>query len=457
MRNLLILTFFLLARWVLAGDIFLYVSIKNDNKIGIYKLDTATGNLSLVEKFTVTGGPAALAMDKAKKHLYVAQRSAKTISSFSVNQQTGKLTLLNTIAAVDDPVNVGLDHTEKYLFSAYYNASKAAIYPLNENGSISTPFIRSITTGTNPHAIFTDPSNRFLYISIKTGDKIELYPFNANTGDIDVTKLETYTTPATTGPRHFVFHSKLPLVYFSNELSNGASVYGVDPKTGVLTHLQTLPSLPSSFTGTNTVADIHLSRNEQFLYVSNRGHNSIAAFKVNPSTGLLTSINQYTTVTTPRAFDIDPTGNFLFVAGEASANLATYRINQNTGELTLLGPYLTVGNSPSWVLGVEFPSTVTALSTTSIASVLSFTAIPNPLVNGSHFSFRLSKQQQAQVKIFDSKGQQVKSLIDSSLSAGEHYVWWDGTDASNKKVSAGTYSAQLEAEEGKVSCKVVVP
>lgn len=455
-KHFVLVAFLFISASLFAGDIYIYVSLKNDNKIAIYKLNPVNGSLQLVEKFAVSGGPAAIAIDNDKTHMYVAQRSAKTISSFTIDQSTGKLTLLNTITAVDDPVNLSLDKTNKYLLSAYYNASKAAIYPLNATGSLNSTSIRTFTTGTNPHAMITDPSNRFAYISNKTGESIYHYSFDAATGDIDPASLVSYVTPAPNGPRHFVFHSKLSLVYFANELGNATSVYEINSTTGALTHLQTLSTLPAGFSSTNTVADIHMTSDNKFLYVSNRGHNSIAAYSVNASTGLLTLINQYATATTPRAFAIDPSDNFLFAAGEASANLASYRINPATGELTSLGAHLAVGNSPGWVMAVEY-GTVTSVIPSSPGKHAAFTCSPNPVSAASSFSFELSNPEKVNLTLFNVHGNPVRTFVDSSLSAGSHSFLWDGLDDSRSKVPAGVYKAVLHAKKWKESIKVVVP
>jgi 6-phosphogluconolactonase (cycloisomerase 2 family) len=128
----------------------------------------------------------------------------------------------------------------------------------------------------------------------------------------------------------------------------------VDP-AGTLSAVQTITTLPDGYTARNTCSQIHLTSSRQFLYVANRGHNSIAGFAVDPATGRLTAIGRVPTEAVPSAFGLDPAGRFVFAAGSASGRLASYRINQETGALTPLTTYA-VGQRPMAVL-VARPAT----------------------------------------------------------------------------------------------------
>jgi 6-phosphogluconolactonase len=115
--------------------------------------------------------------------------------------------------------------------------------------------------------------------------------------------------------------------------------------------LQTLSTLPDDFKGTNACAEIKIHPTGRFLYVCNRGHDSIAAFTIDGD-GKLTALGQFPTEKTPRSFDIDPSGKYLFAAGEPSGKLAGYRINAKSGELTRFATH-DVGKMPWWVMAVE--------------------------------------------------------------------------------------------------------
>jgi 6-phosphogluconolactonase len=139
------------------------------------------------------------------------------------------------------------------------------------------------------------------------------------------------------------------VVYFSNEQGGSVTAYRLDQATGTLTALQTLTTLPAGFTARNTCSQIHLTASGRFLYVGNRGHNSLAGFAVNAATGQLTALGHVATEAVPSAFGLDPTGQFVFAAGTASGRLASYRINGETGALTPLATYA-VGQRPAAVL-----------------------------------------------------------------------------------------------------------
>jgi len=153
------------------------------------------------------------------------------------------------------------------------------------------------------------------------------------------------------GPRHYCFHPALDLVYFSNEQGCSVTGYRLDRPTGTLSAVQTITSLPAGFTARNTCSQIHLTPSGQFLYVANRGHNSIAGFAVD-GTGHLTAVGHVSTEAVPSAFGLDPAGRFLFAAGTASGRLASYRINNETGTLSPLGTYA-VGQRPAAVLAAR--------------------------------------------------------------------------------------------------------
>jgi len=155
-----------------------------------------------------------------------------------------------------------------------------------------------------------------------------------------------------TGPRHLAFHQSLNIVYFANEFGSSVTAYRLNQAVGSLSKFQTLSSLPADFAGTNTGADIHLTPDGRFLYVSNRGHESIAAFSVDTITGALTSLGQFVTEKTPRSFAVDPSGKFLYAGGQGSGKIAAYRINRQSGQLAHFATY-DAGKNPVWILTMQ--------------------------------------------------------------------------------------------------------
>jgi 6-phosphogluconolactonase len=178
------------------------------------------------------------------------------------------------------------------------------------------------------------------------------FRFDAQTGRLTPNSPFRVGQGELVGPRHYCFHPTQDLVYFSNEQGCSVSLYRVDRTAGTLAAIQTVTTLPAGYSARNTCSQIHLTSSGQFLYVGNRGHNSIASFAVDAATGHLTPTGHAPTEAVPTAFGLDPTGNFLFSAGTASGRLAAYRVNRGTGVLTALGVHA-VGQRPGAVLATR--------------------------------------------------------------------------------------------------------
>lgn len=175
------------------------------------------------------------------------------------------------------------------------------------------------------------------------------FRFDEATGYLSPNAPEKLLANPGNGPRHYVYHSSGDWVYVSNENGSSVSAHHFDPEAGTLSAFQTLSTLPKEFTGENNCAQIHIHPSGAFLYVSNRGHNSIACFSIDDETGQLTSLGQQLTEPTPRVFSLDPSGKFLFAAGQSSGWLAEYRVNPRYGTLQPLARYF-LGKQPMWVM-----------------------------------------------------------------------------------------------------------
>ena len=229
---------------------------------------------------------------------------------------------------------------------------------------MSAPSLGWLATATGAHAIATDPSNRFAFVPhvARLNDNVLEPPkenpgpnmilqfrFDAQTGRLTANSPFRVEPTERLGPRHYCFHPTLDLVYFSNEQGCSVTAYRLDDATGILSAVQTATTLPDGYTARNTCSQIHLTTSGKFLYVANRGHNSIAGFAVDAATGHLTPIGHVATEAVPSAFSLDPAGSFLFAAGTASGRLASYRISNETGALTPLATQA-VGQRPAAVL-----------------------------------------------------------------------------------------------------------
>jgi 6-phosphogluconolactonase len=331
---------------------YMYVSLQDDDKILVSAMDAETGKLTPRGEVPVSGGPSPLTISPYRKVLYVGHRNVPEISSFRIDPDTGGLTQSGTVSPEAAPTFLSTDRKGRYLLSSYYQGAHAAVHPIGDDGSVGGPPIEWLETATGAHAMQTDPSNKFAFVPHIAGNgpnAIFQFRFDENTGHITPNSPLRVEPEEHLGPRHYCFHPTQNILYFSNEQGSSVTGYRLDTSTGTLSAFQTITTLPEDYAGRNTCSQIQISPSGKFLYAPNRGHNSIAGFSVDASSGRLTAIGQVATEDRPSAFSLDPEGNFLYAAGSESDRLASYRVNGDTGELTPMETY-SVGERPMWVL-----------------------------------------------------------------------------------------------------------
>ena len=343
---------------------FMFIALQDDDKISVFTMDAGTGKLTPKAEAPISGGPSLLAISPDRKALYVGHRGVPEISSWRIDQNTGGLTKNGTVSPDDPAAFLSTDRKGRYLLSSYYQGGHAAVHPIGDDGAVGAPPIEWLATDAGAHAMQTDPSNKFAFVPhiARLNDNVlepvgEAYGPNAilqfrfdeNTGHLTPNSPPRVEPEELLGPRHYCFHPTQDIVYFSNEQGCSVTGYRLDTSTGTLSAFQTITTLPDGYTGRNTFSQIQISSSGKFLYVPNRGHNSIAGFSVDHSTGRLTAIGQVPTEAVPSAFSLDPEGKFIFAAGSASGRLASYRINGDTDGLTHLETH-SVGKRPMWVL-----------------------------------------------------------------------------------------------------------
>jgi 6-phosphogluconolactonase len=238
-----------------------------------------------------------------------------------------------------------VDKSGKYLVVANYGAnSGVAAFPVKQDGSLgeASAVVQHSGSSTGPrqkaphaHAVNLSPDNRFVFVPDLGLDQVLAYRLDTATGAL--TPNDPAFTKITTGsgPRHFAFHPKGEFAYTLSEMGSLVTAFAYGRADGSLKELQTISTLPKEFTDTNNSAEIEVHPNGRFLYASNRGHDSIAVFAINPRKGTLTFVEHVSTQgRTPRNFAIDPTGTYLFAANQNTDNLVLFRIDQKTGRLT---------------------------------------------------------------------------------------------------------------------------
>ena len=318
----------------------------------VFTMDAETGTLTPKGEVPVSGGPSPLTMSPDRKVLYVGHRNVPEISSFRINPDTGGLTQSGTVSPEAAPTFLSTDRKGRFVLSAYYQGARAAVHPIGDDGSVGGPPIEWLETATGAHAMQTDPSNKFAFVPHIAGNgpnAIFQFRFDENTGHHTPNSPRRVEPEEHLGPRHYCFHPTQNILYFSNEQGSSVTGYRLDTAAGTLSAFQTITTLPAGYSERNTCSQIQISPSGKFLYAPNRGHNSIAGFSVDGSSGRLTAIGHVATEAVPSAFSLDPEGHFLFAAGSASNRLASYRVNSDTGELTPLETY-SVGKRPMWVL-----------------------------------------------------------------------------------------------------------
>ncbi len=333
---------------------WLFVSLLRERKIVTFERNPQTGELVRRCETVCPAEPAILSVSPDRKTLFASFRSSGELASFAIHPETGELDRLSVVDGGADPAYLLADRQGRYLLTAYYVANKVTLHALGENGAIRPKPLQTIPTAEKAHGIAIDASNQLVFVTHTGADRIYQFRFDPQQGRLAASEPPFVSTPAGTHPRHVVLHPSARWAYVGNEAGDSLSVYAVNPQAGTLSHLQTVPTLPEGFDGgQNATARCEMTADGRFVYVANRGHDSIAGFAIDPTTGLVTSLGQTPTEKTPRSFTIEPTGRFLYVAGEGSGRIAAYRI-QESGPLAR---FVTYDAGPvAWaVLAVDTP------------------------------------------------------------------------------------------------------
>lgn len=331
-----------------------YTTGRKSEGIYLYNLDQTSGELRHLSTTTGVVDPSFISISPDRRFLYAVNeledfggKKSGAVSAFAIDRRTGVLKFLNQQPSMGaSPCYIIVDHSGKFVLVANYSGGNVAVFPVNKDGSLGglTDLKQDSGKGPNaerqegPHAhcIELDPAGRFAYLCDLGADKIMIFRFES--GKLIPNRVPWFAAKPGAGPRHLTFHPGGKFVYVINELHATVTALVQDRSTGELKEVQTLPTLPANFTDPDTSADIHVSPDGQFLYCSNRGHDSIAAFKIDQRTGELSFIaHEPTGGKTPRNFAIDPSGEFLLVANQNSDNIVTFRRDSKTGRLTPTG------------------------------------------------------------------------------------------------------------------------
>jgi 6-phosphogluconolactonase len=339
----------------LAQRYWLYVGTYTSGKSkGIYLYEWSTdGKLQSRGLAAESTNPSFLAIHPSSKYLYavgeVGQLDGKRtggVRAFALDPATGKLTFLNQQPSGGaGPCHLIVDRVGKHVLVANYSGGTAAVLPIEDKGQLREASCvvqhqgKSVNPkrqeAPHPHSVNLDPSGRFAFVADLGLDRVYVYQYDAEHGQLRPHNPPYASVAPGAGPRHFAFHPSGKFAYVINELANTVTAFSWDSHRGVLTEIQTISTLPKDYTGTSYTAEILVHPNGEWLFGSNRGHDSLAVFHVDTSSGKLDLVGHASKgIRWPRNFNIDPSGQFVLVASERGDNIVVFELNSKTGALS---------------------------------------------------------------------------------------------------------------------------
>ncbi len=348
-----------------------YIGSYTDNAeqgISTGNLDPTNGDIKSIDVCKNVQNPSFLIFGHQRKFLYSVNetdnfegKKSGSVSAFKIDENSGRLNLLNSQPSLGaNPCHITTDRSGKFILVANYTGGNVAVLPVSADGKLGAPVDMVQHSGKGPnlsrqetahaHSSNFSPDNRFVFVCDLGMDKIMVYRFNEKTGKLTPADHRFFATAPGAGPRHLTFTKEGDKAFVVNELNSTLTYLRYDAANGILTELQTISTLPVDFTGDNTCADVHIHPNGLFVYASNRGHDSIAVFSINSSSGKIKLIqNQPIKGKTPRNFAIHSSGRFLIAANQNSNSITVFSINPDSGRLSDTGKSIQV-NKPVCIL-----------------------------------------------------------------------------------------------------------
>jgi 6-phosphogluconolactonase len=345
-----------------SGPMFVYVGsyTKNppgggsNNPIGlsVFRFDPATGALSAVQQVQ-SANPSFVALDPSRRFLYVINeiddyegQKSGSAEAYAIDPNTGMIKPLNRQSLQSPiPAHLAVDPTGRHLVIANYIGGDFVVLPIEADGRLGpvSGEVKDTGSGPNknrqeaphPHSVVFDPAGRFIAAADLGIDKVQVFRLT----DGGLARVSEASVAPGAGPRHIAFDLGSKRFYVVNELNATVTGFSYDPGTGEIgKELQTVSTEPAGYNGPHSTAEIVVHPSSKFLYASNRGHNSIVGYRIDPSTGSLSVIGFATQgVNFPRNFAIDPSGKWLYVANQKSDTIVQFEINPETGELKPTG------------------------------------------------------------------------------------------------------------------------
>jgi 6-phosphogluconolactonase len=330
-----------------------YTSGKSEGIYG-YRMDRVSGALTRFNAFKSVN-PSFLTIDRSKRYLYAvnevgeyAGKPGGGVSAFAIDPLTGNLRLLNEQATQGaDPCYLTIDSRRRALLVANYTGGNVSVLPVRSDGTLGMVIdleqhqgssVKEQQKGPHAHCIILDHSERHALAADLGIDKVMIYRFDRSNGKLTPATQPWVQLQPGAGPRHLTFHPNGKYLYVISELDSTLTAFRYNELNGTLSQIETVSTLPRDFTGVSYCADVHVSPSGKFLYGSNRGHDSIVAFEIDPRTGKLSLVQHVSTQGSwPRNFTLDPAGRFLLVANQRTDNVVIFSIDLRSGQLTPTG------------------------------------------------------------------------------------------------------------------------
>ena len=334
---------------------FVYIPLTEERRFLVFALDAESGKLALRHDLDLPVQPWQLCISPDQRFLYqqVRDKGYSGVLTFRIDPETGGVTQIGEVELESDACYVSTDKTGRFLFAAYLFPGMVTVHSINSDGVARGLAVDRQLTDLYAHYIATDNSNRFALVPhVTPTDAIYRFRFDETSGRLTPCAPPKLDTPIGHGPRHLAYHPTLDILYATAEQVSHVTVYRLDAADGTMEPIQSISTLPAEgFDGVNSTATVRVHPSGNAVYVSNRGHDTIAAFTADPASGLLTPAGHSPTKECPRPLGIDPDGDFLYAGSDHSGRVTSHRIDSN-GLLNSLDIY-ELGMWPSWILPVK--------------------------------------------------------------------------------------------------------
>lgn len=325
----------------------------------IYEFDREGFAFKLLQTMPEITSPNFLAVHPTGKFLYSVNlapgpdgSNLDVISAFAINTENGTLSFINQIPSYGKGAcHVSLDKKGKWAYVSHYGSGALSVFAIKENGELGDSIQTIVYEGKgltrrqnapHVHSSLVSPDNKYLYVADLGTDKLMIYTIDHSSGKLKPASMPWYSATPGAGPRHFTFSKNGGFIYLANELNGTVDVLKKNPADGSLESLQTISTLPEGFSEMNTVADIHTDPSGKFLYVTNRGHNSLAIFRISQDAKLELLAHEPILGNHPRNFMVDNKGSFVMVANQFTDNVPVFMLNEKTGLLNYSEQFLSI-------------------------------------------------------------------------------------------------------------------